>query len=314
MPLLTQLGMAAGGVLQRFCTCGAWAGVRALLNDYGTFICSPTEYLLCSSVGNGTAMKKYLTTLVIGLALLSLASGCASTGRKPGGRVAIATGTPTFSGTIVKLMGSNTAFSARVENEMYYAEHRTTLFMPGEIFFDQGKSRFECDKTETERKLNLRDPNAPITGTEKVVTIKLPDTKRLYTLYPDLKVYSEQPDRYPFKPESDFQLNLTEQGRETVDGHPCLKCKVVGRDGKGTEEKSIVWLATDMNNFPIQIESDTAEKESATTRFKDLRFGKPDPAKFEVPPDFKRYDGATLADELAKRAAGKPNSLPEPAK
>ena len=72
-----------------------------------------------------------------------------------------------------------------------------------------------------------------------------------------LKGYVEMPSQNPeiSKPESDFKLEMTELGKETVDGHPCVKSKATVTDKDGKKYESLVWNATDMKNFPVKIET-----------------------------------------------------------
>ena len=53
----------------------------------------------------------------------------------------------------------------------------------------------------------------------------------------------------------DFKVEMTEIGKETVDGHPCVKNKVVVTDKENKKHESTVWNATDLKNFPIKIQT-----------------------------------------------------------
>ena len=48
---------------------------------------------------------------------------------------------------------------------------------------------------------------------------------------------------------SDFKVETTELGKDTVDGHPCVKNKVIVTGKDGTPHESTVWNAMDLKNF-----------------------------------------------------------------
>jgi hypothetical protein len=61
-------------------------------------------------------------------------------------------------------------------------------------------------------------------------------------IYPGLQAYVQMPPPDPdaAKPASDFKSEATELGKETVDGHACVKNKVVVTDKAGTARQSTV--------------------------------------------------------------------------
>ena len=70
--------------------------------------------------------------------------------------------------------------------------------------------------------------------------------------------------------------------KEVVDGHPCVKNKVIVTAEQAQTVEAICWNATDLKDFPIQIQ--THEKEvTSVMHFRELQFQKPDAALFEPP-------------------------------
>lgn len=149
-------------------------------------------------------------------------------------------------------------------------------------------------------------------GMDKITTISRPDKKVSYQLYPGMKAYVEtaMQDSDATKNESDFKVETTELGKETVDGHPCVKNKVVVTDDQGKKFESTVWNATDMKNFPVKLET-TQEGHNMTLLFKDVKLTKPDAALFEPPSDHKKYGNMMemMQEGMMKRMGG---SLPMP--
>ena len=163
---------------------------------------------------------------------------------------------PNFGGAMAKLFGDNSSFSANMEMQV---AGNQPITMPGKIYVSDGKSRFEMDMTEMKGHQMPPDAAAHMKamGMDKMVTISLPEAKATYMIYPNMKAYVEMPIKNPdaAKPESDFKIETTEMGKETVDGHPCVKNKVVVTDDKGKKHESTVWNATDLKKFPVKIET-----------------------------------------------------------
>ena len=116
--------------------------------------------------------------------------------------------------------------------------------------------------------------------------------------------YIERPlkDSDVIRPQSDVRIEVTELGNETVDGHPCVKNKVVETDKKGRRHEYTVWNATDLKKFPVKIETgvQTGEQRSTVTiLIKDVKLGAPDAALFE-PPAAKKANALTLLLDLTK--------------
>ena len=147
-------------------------------------------------------------------------------------------------------------------------------------------------------------------GMDKMVMISRPDKKIAYMVYPELEAYAEMTIQNPeaAAPATNFKLETTELGKETVDGHPCVKNKAVVTDDKGNKHESIVWNATDLKNFPIKIET-TEQGHKATMLFKDVKLAKPDAGLFDPPAGYKHYDNLQqmMQQEMMKRMGMAPH-------
>ena len=217
---------------------------------------------------------------------------------------AAAPGGPHFGGAMTKLFGDNQAFSASMEMQTKAKDDDIT--MPGKIMFDAGRSRFEMDMTQLKSKRINPDQAAQLKqfGMEKMVAIDRPDRKVTDLVYPGLESYVENPitDREMLSSANDFKVEITELGKETMDGHPCIKNKSVVTDKDGNKHESTVWNATDLKNFPVRIET-TEQGNAATILFKDISFAKPDAKLFEVPTTYTKYDSAMtmMRDQMMKK-------------
>jgi hypothetical protein len=193
-----------------------------------------------------------------------------------------------FTGAMTKVFGTNTAFSADIEIQAA-GSPRETKPMPGTISYDSGKSRFEMDLSSTQTPGIAEHMKAM--GMDKTVAITRPDTKVVDMVFPSLSAYIETPlkDQDAGKPGTSYKIQSTELGRETVDGHVCVKNKVVVTDDGGKTNEFTVWNAIDLKKFPLKIQ--TTENERVTTMlFKNVKLSKPDAALFTPPADYTKYD------------------------
>lgn len=245
-------------------------------------------------------MKKTFRTLLVTL----LGFGVFSAHAQPG--LGAPKG-PQFSGSLTKLFGDNTAFSAVLE--MQTTDNGAAVVVPGKLSFDKGKSRFEMDMTQ------IKGGNIPAgaaeqmkaMGMDTLVAISRPDKKVNYLIYSGLSAYleSESKDAESTDAAGKYKVETTEVGKETIDGHACVKNKIVVTDEKGKTHESLVWNATDLKNFPVKIE--TAEDGTKITMlFKDIKLAKPDDAIFAPPAGFKKYASmmTLMQEEIMKRAGG----------
>lgn len=253
-------------------------------------------------------MKNPLRALITVTASLTLLPVYAQFGGPPGGMGMGAPRGPEFSGGMAKIFGNNSAFTATME--MQTKDHSgRTVTMPGKLAVDDGKSHFEIDMTKmTGHELGAEQAaQMKSMGFDRMVMISLPDKKTSLTVFPGMQAYIEMPIRDPeaTKPASDFKMDVTELGKDTVDGHPCVKNKVVVTDKEGNQHESTVWNATDLKDFPVKIE--TQERGNTMTMvFKDVKLAKPDASEFNPPADYKKYDnmGAMMQQEMMKRMGG----------
>jgi hypothetical protein len=253
-------------------------------------------------------MKTHLPLLV------SLALGIAS-GHAQFGHMAGPPPGPGLSGSTAKLFGDNSTFSANLEMQTGEDGSAEAMSIPGKIFFDSGKSRFEMDMSQM--KGGKMPPGAAeqmkSMGMDRMIMIARPDKKMGYQVYPGMKGYVENPlpAQETSTAPSDFKVEVTEIGKETVDNHPCIKNKAIVTDKDGTKHESTVWNATDLKKFPIRIE----QVESGTKvkmLFHDVSLTKPAATVFDPPADATKYDNmqSMMQQVMMKRfgggAAGQP--------
>jgi hypothetical protein len=243
-------------------------------------------------------MKNLLRAVLPGMLCLNLAA-FAQPGPPRG---------PHFNGAMDKLFGENQSFSATLEMQMADAPGGA-MTMPGKIMFDSGKSRFEMDMTQA--KGGQMPPDAATQlkamGMDRMVMIGRPDKKAAYLVYPGMESYVENAlsDSETTTAPGDFKVETTELGKDTVDGHPCVKNKVIVTDKDGTPHESTVWNATDLKNFPVKIQT-TDQDHEITMLFKDITISTPDASLFEPPSAYTKYDSVQtlMRGQIMKRMGG----------
>lgn len=211
---------------------------------------------------------------------------------------------PSLSGSMKKVFGKHTAFTANVEIQVTSDEGKFVL--PSKMVVLDNKARIEMDMAEI--KGGVIPPDAAATvkqmGMDKTVTITRPDQETVYMIYPGLKAYAAQPFKDPdaTRPESDYKAEVTELGKETIGGQACIKNKVVVTDNEDRKHEFTVWNATELDNFPVQIES-SQDGTKVTWLFRDVKLGKPAAALFDPPSDYKKYDSlmALMQEQMMKR-------------
>jgi hypothetical protein len=227
-------------------------------------------------------MNKAFSSLVSAILCLGLFPAIAQVGGAPRG--------PLLGGATGKLFGDNQTFSATMELQTSDSNGKTVL--PGKLSFDTGKSRFDVNLADMQGGRIPPDAIAQIKsmGMDQIITIARPDKHIAYIIYPGMLSYveSDLPDSAA-STTNDYKVETVAIGQETVDGHPCEKNKVTVTDKDGKHHESIVWDATDLKKFPMEIQ--TADGGSKVTMlFRNVSLAKPDAALFDAPPAYAKYD------------------------
>jgi len=241
-------------------------------------------------------MKKHLLLLASLMAGFSMVTARAQPGPPPG---------PNWDGAMAKLFGDNPGFTATMEFHFSRAAGQE-ITMPGKIAHLEGKARFEMDMSNMQG--GFVSPQAAAhmkqMGMTKMFSITRRDLKIIYMVYPDMKAYTEMPIRETNAPASEYKAEVTKLGEETINGHDCIKNKVVVTCPDGSTRESTHWNAPDLNKFPIKIQLASKEGRAMILLFNDVKLEKPDAAMFDPPADFTKYD--SMMSLMMSRARGVP--------
>jgi hypothetical protein len=188
--------------------------------------------------------------------------------------------------------------------------------MVGKIAYDAGKSRFEMDITQIKGGGLAPQQAAQVKamGMGEIIAITRPDTKQSYLVYPGLESYAIMPLTEIDGNASDakFKVEVTELGKETVEGQPCVKNKVIVTDDKGKTHEATTWNATNLKKFPIKMETQQ-DGQPVTMLYRNIKLTAPAASQFEPPASFTKYDNVmSLMQGAMMKRIGAGGGFPQP--
>jgi hypothetical protein len=209
---------------------------------------------------------------------------------------------PGMSATMIQLFGDITAFTAKAEVQLLDSSQKEIISAPLDFALLDKKIRVEVDVSQ----MKGPDLSPEVVdwlkqkGMVQVVSILGPD--KTYVIYPARKIMlctTSPPDAAAAAAKS-AKLAQTVEGKETLDGHPCVRKRALLTGEKGQPMEAVTWNATDLKDFPIQVQ--IREKESTSfVRFKQVRLARPDAKQFEPPVGYTQYnDEDQLVQALTK--------------
>jgi hypothetical protein len=144
-------------------------------------------------------------------------------------------------------------------------------------------------------------------GMDKMVSIVRPDKKLTIIIYPTVKSYAEIPMSKEDAADLDkkYTLQSTKIANETIDGHACQKNKVIVTGENGEKHEAIVWNASDLKQFPVQMQMNQPEA-NVVMRYNNVQLVRPNGAQFEAPAGFTKYNSVEkLMQDGMMKALGK---------
>jgi hypothetical protein len=200
-----------------------------------------------------------------------------------------------ISSALTKLFGKTTAFTAKGEMKVLDNSNHEVSLWPMDFSVLDKKIRVEIDLAQTRTRGVPAEMGAMLKqmGMSQVISIIRPDKGLVYVIYPDQRAMLSMPlsKEDTEGTEKTPKITKTPLGKETIDGHPCIKNKVLIIDTAGQSTEATTWEATDLRELPIQIET----RESANTsvvRFQQVQFTRPAAGFFEPPSGFTLFDSA----------------------
>ena len=232
-------------------------------------------------------MKTYTTKAQLpAVLLLALLAGCPAFAQVP-----LAGSGTGINVAFTKLFGAVKAFTAKVETQVIDPYQQQLVRMPMDFAALDSKVRLEINLAQIQSKDFSANDLAKLkqAGLDRLVSVFRPDKKATFVIYPGVQSYQEvalvKGEAEAF--EKGLKLEKNSLGKETIDGHPCVKNKAVVSDGKGPVFEALTWNAADLKDFPLRIEM----KEKVNTvrmSFSQVRFVKPEAKQFEIPAGYSR--------------------------
>jgi hypothetical protein len=212
------------------------------------------------------------------------------------------------SAAMTKLFGNLTAFSAQSEVRVLGKDQKEIITTPMRFALLDKKIRVEVDTSQVK---NKDMPAAALAsmkqlGMDRVISVTRPDKRATYIIFPRVQSYVNvvlsKEDAEAF--EKNPKIEKTALGKETIDSHPCVKNKVVITDAQGQKNEATVWYATDLKDFPVQVQ--TADKENTMVmHYRDIQLARPDAKLFAPPAGFTEYkDVQQLMQAAMKKMLG----------
>lgn len=199
-------------------------------------------------------------------------------------------GSPGVSASLIRLFGTNTAFTAQVEYQLLNRSNQEIVSLPMSFARLDNRIRVEIDLA---RMKNQVQPDAlaqvrPL-GMDQILTILRPDQRVTCQVFPKLKAFVKLPmppaeiDSF-LKP---AKMERTPLGQEKMQAYTCTKYRVVAYDEQGKRHEATVWNAPELRDFPVCVATKEGT-ETAVMRFKQVVFNRPEAEKFEPPAGFEQ--------------------------
>lgn len=194
--------------------------------------------------------------------------------------------------SLLKLLGDVAGFKAKAEVRVEEKGQNSPMTMTVDFFYLEGKARLDLDMNTIKSKQLPPETLAGFkaAGMDKVTTIVRPDRKSALIVYPATQGYVEMPmsKDEAADMERKYKIEKTRVGNETIDGHPCEKCKVVVSADTGQKHEAIVWYATDLKSFPLKVQLDQQQM-IVVMHYRDVKLERPNATQFEPPAGLTKF-------------------------
>ena len=232
-------------------------------------------------------MKKYFLIAAIALFGSSLVRAqMPSQGLSPG-----------ISDAMAKIFGTNLYFSTIVHTDVSMPAQNQNVSMTGKTYFYGGDTRSEMDMTQMTG--NSIPPQAitqmKAMGMDKMVAISQNNKKVVYMVYPGLNAYAKMQEPDAASGTNSVKVDTAELGKDTVDGHPCVKKQFTITDSASGQHMTMTtWTTTDLKNIPIKVQQTSTSQDGASTssmsmHYTDINLTKPDASLFAPPAGYTPY-------------------------
>ena len=223
-------------------------------------------------------------------------------------------GSPGVTASLLRLFGTNTAFTAQAEVQILGPDHKERVGMPMTFTRLDSKIRVEVDVA---RMRNREQPDAlarlaPL-GLDRVISLIRPEQRTTSVAFPKLQSVVKLP-MPPVEADAFLKkakLERTRLAQEKMEGHPCVKQRVVITDDKAQKHEATVWTASDLRDFPVCVATREGN-DTVVMRFRQVQFTRADAKLFEPPSGYTEYPDmqSLMAGAVVKYMRGYSRSTP----
>ena len=223
-------------------------------------------------------------------------------------------GSPGVTASLIRLFGTNTAFTAQAEVQILGPDKKERIGLPMVLTRLDSKIRVEVDMA---RMRNREQPDAlarlaPL-GMDRVVSLIRPDQRTTWVAFPKLQsvvklaMPAAEADAFLKK----AKVERTRLAKEKLEGHPCVKQRVVITDDQGQKHEATVWVASDLREFPVCVATREGN-DTVVMRFRQVQFTRADAKLFEPPAGCTQYADmqALMAGPAVKYLRGQASPTP----
>ena len=223
-------------------------------------------------------------------------------------------GSPGVTASLIRLFGTNTAFTALAEVQILGLDQKERVGMPMTFTRLDSKIRVEVDVA---RMRNREQPDAlarmaPL-GLDRVISLIRPEQRTTWVAFPKLQsvVKLAMPPAEADAFLKKANVERTRLAQEKMEGHPCVKQRVVITDDRAEKHEATVWIATDLRDFPVCVATREGN-DTVVMRFRQVQFTRADVKIFEPPAGYTEYADmqALMAGAVVKYMRGHSSSTP----
>jgi len=196
------------------------------------------------------------------------------------------------SASLIRLFGTNNAFTAQAEMQMLDKNNKELVGLPMNFALAGNKIRVEVDMNRMRNKMRP-DATAQMKplGLDQIVSVIHPESRTNLIMFPKLRAFVklEMPENEAEAFLKRAKLDRINVGKEKMEGYNCIKQRVIITDAEGQKSETTVWIAPELRNFPVCVA--TKEKEGVVTmRFRKVQFTAPAAGQFEPPAGFVEFN------------------------
>ncbi|HWN96084.1 MAG TPA: DUF4412 domain-containing protein [Methylomirabilota bacterium] len=210
-----------------------------------------------------------------------------------------------ISAAMIQMFGDIKAFTAQADVHLMDKEQKEISAIPMTFALRDGKMRVDMDLSQAKGSAIPPEAAAMLkqAGMDKMVSLIQPDRKVTAIMYPAARAYAEVP--VSEDEVAGEKVEFTDVAKEMVNGHPCQKVKLTSTDAKGKTQVAFVWRASDLKDFPIQMQM-AQKANTVLVKFRDPKLESPAATQFDIPAGYTKYPNpqALLQAVMMKMLSG----------